>query len=79
MATEAVLLLRTFYEQGNPNGKIIFTILLSIFCIVALVLISNRFGSGTHKGLVVHLFKILFLHFQFNVFISLQLQNLTGL
>lgn len=26
MASEAVLLLRTFYEQGNPNGKFLFTI-----------------------------------------------------
>jgi len=29
MAEEAVLLLRTFYEQGNPNGKVLFTIFLA--------------------------------------------------
>lgn len=26
MAEEAVLLLRTFYEQGNPNGKVLVTV-----------------------------------------------------
>lgn len=26
MASEAVHLLRTFYEQGNPNGKLLLTI-----------------------------------------------------
>ncbi|XP_014508221.1 tRNA-specific adenosine deaminase 2 isoform X3 [Vigna radiata var. radiata] len=29
MASEAVLLFRTFYEQGNPNGKLLWSFLTS--------------------------------------------------
>jgi len=29
MASEAVLLFRTFYEQGNPNGKLLASFLTS--------------------------------------------------